>query len=443
MSVTGWRDASGLNPAVLTVEVGFSSATGSYGTWNTSLWTTTGTWGPDIVWTDVTDYVRRISTRWGRNRSTNQADAGTCSIEFNNDDARFSPWNLSGPYVSGGITGIRPWRPVRISTSVQVNVPGIDPIYTVIRGYVFYGYTTAWSESYAMSGSQSTARVDCVDEFGRLARFNSYAQTPQGAGERSGERIRRILDNAGFRGTFDGALGDVTCQATTLAQNALTELKLVADSEGGYIECVPGAEPYIRFRSRSTLYPTSALYTFSDSSNTTSSHLKYESIQQEFSGDLVYTIVGMSRVGGTVQETADQTSRALYGDLKHVRTDLICETDAQTQGLAALWLSRYKEPRQRVTQVTVNPRKGPNSYVPNGGNIWDAVLTPGNRRYPVRVKPRASASEIEYDCTQIGAAHEITPDSWITQLFFAPTNEISAPVHNWSSGLWDTANWYF
>lgn len=208
----------------LTVEAALSAATSIYGLWDVAVWDFDD-WGPDEVWTDISEFVRSVSTRRAFSRDLQAWEAGTCTLDLNNFDARFSPSNLSGPYSSGGITQIRPWRPIRITAS-----------YAGISYPVFRGYALAWSEYYEQPspfGGGAYCSVPCIDELGSLARFDGLAQPAVGAGETTGKRMHRVLDNAGHKGTRNIDDGHVTVQATTLAADAVTELKLTADSEGG------------------------------------------------------------------------------------------------------------------------------------------------------------------------------------------------------------------
>src|SRR5690242_14685461 len=91
----------------VTVEAAFSNATGSYGAWDSGLWDT-AMWGPDLTWTDITDYVRSINTNRSFDRAAQAWESGTATLVLDNRDARFSPTNTTGPYASGGITGVRP-----------------------------------------------------------------------------------------------------------------------------------------------------------------------------------------------------------------------------------------------------------------------------------------------------------------------------------------------
>lgn len=447
MSVTGWYNAAGDKSVTLTVEMGFGSAS-STSLWDTALWTSTGTWGSDIVWTDVTEYVMAFSTRSGRNRSVNQFDAGTASVTLRNTDARFSPWNLSGPYVSGGRTNIRPWRPIRISRTHATTVLGINA-----TKYLFYGYMTDFTESYS-NNAMNVVTVSCVDELGKLARFNGYAQAPQGAGESTADRVQRILNNAGFTGSVYLPFNDsVTCQATTLAQNALTELKLTADTEGGWIYALPAATPTLVFKGRldAALYSPFAVPDLYDSSSTDPLAFKFTSMTQQYSGDLVATSAAVGRVGGTVQRYVDQSARALYGDLQYSRTDLITESDAHCLSLATQRVDTYKDAEQLVTSITMRPRMGPHESpvaVVLPQNMWllatssDALF----KKINVTSKPPGMPSAVTGQYIVDSVQHNVTLDDWSVTWGLAPTKTFVTTAGIWDNGsgaVWDSSTWFY
>jgi len=446
MSVTGWFNAAGDKSVTLTVEMGFGSAD-STSLWNTALWNTTATWGSDIVWTDVTEYVMGFSTRSGRNRSVNQFDTGTATVTLRNTDARFSPWNLAGPYVTAGRTNIRPWRPIRISRLHEPGVVGIPS-----RQYLFYGYMTGFTESYS-NNALNVVTVSCVDELGRLARFNGFEQTPQGAGETTIQRVRRILNNAGFTGNFSTAFTtSVTCQATTLSQNALTELKLTADTEGGWIYAMPNMRPAIMFKGRADAAadtrPPVELY---DLSNTDPLAFKYTSFTQQYSGDLVATSAAVGRVGGTAQRYTDQSARALYGDLQYSRTDLVAESDAHCLSLARQRVDTHKDAEQLVTSITLRPRMGPH-VTPTGPtmpqNMWVLAGTSEDvllRRVNVTSRPPGMPSPVTGEYVVDSVQHDVTMDDWSVTWGLAPTKAFVTTAGLWSDGPrgWDSATWFY
>lgn len=411
----------------LTVEAALSAATSTYGLWDVAVWDFDD-WGPDEVWTDISEFVRSVSTKRAFSRDLQAWEAGTAVIDLNNFDARFSPSNLVGPYAVGGITQIRPWRPIRVTAT-----------YAGISYPIFRGYALAWQEYYEQPspfGGGAYCSVPCVDELGSLARFDGLAQTPVGAGETSGKRLHRILNNAGHTGTRAIDDGHITVQATTLAQNCVTELKLTADSEGGalWIESDGTVTAGDEFSLIEDQRSNTVQVTYGDGGDP---EIPYSSIELAYNGDLVANIAAFARVGGTEQVVTDETSRALYKDKRATRTDLICETDAQALGLAQLWIARYAQPEERVTKVQLKPRKDPTRIFPDVLTRRVRDLVTVNRRAP-------GFHLITNDCHIAGISHNITAANWITDfdLWSAkPWTDFSSS--RWDVGLWDTARFFF
>lgn len=412
----------------LTVEAALSVSSSGYGVWDVGVWDS-ATWGPDVIWTDISAYVRSVSTNRRFSRDLQAWEAGTAQIVLNNRDGRFSPSNLSGPYVSAGITQVRPWRPVRITATYN------STTYPLYRGYAL-----AWEESYAGATAVTLGdvitTVPCTDELGSLARFDGLEQTPVGASETSGTRLHRVLDNAGHAGERAIDDGRITVQATTLSSNCVTELKLTSDSEGGavWVEAdgtVTAADQYSLIESSRS---RNSQVTYGDGGG---SEIPYADIQLQYNGDLLANIASFARTGGTAQTTTDEDSRALYGDRRYTRTDLVCETDDQVEGLTQLWIARYSTPEQRVVSVQLKPRRSASTMFPDvlGRRVRDLVTV--NRQPP-------GGYTISQQCHVAGISHTITPADWTTDIDLwsaRPWTDFASSV--WDTGLWDTARWFF
>jgi hypothetical protein len=128
---------------VLTVEIGFSTSSGS-GTVpiNSTL--------ASINWTDVSSYVRSVSTSRGRSSELDSFQTGSASIVFSNADRRFDPEYASGPYY-GSLT---PLRPIRIRAQY-----GVDPTTNL-----FFGWIEQWPQSYE-NPTDATVTVTASDAF--------------------------------------------------------------------------------------------------------------------------------------------------------------------------------------------------------------------------------------------------------------------------------------
>lgn len=83
-------------------------------------------------WWDITEWCTDLKTMLGRNHELQQTVPSTCTLVLDNRDARFNPWNTTGPYAALG-AGLVPQQPVRVIITWQ----GQD--YPV-----FYGYVDSW-----------------------------------------------------------------------------------------------------------------------------------------------------------------------------------------------------------------------------------------------------------------------------------------------------------
>lgn len=407
------------------VEAALDASVGSYGAWDSAIWNTS-TWGPDVVFQDISQWVRSFTTQRKFSRDIQTWEAGTATVVLNNVDGRFSPANLAGPYVTGGITGIRPWRPLRIRA-----------VYLGQAYEIYRGYATAWKDTYVEpypGGGHVITTVPCVDELAALARFDGLEQASQGAGELSGLRIQRILNNAGHTGRRDIDLGRNTLQATTLAQNAVTELKLTADSEGGAL--------YVN-RTGTVVYDQGYALIDNDRSHFVQAtfgdqpgDLPLADMSTSYDGDLLVNIAAFARTGGTQQQSVNQTSRALYGDKRYSRTDLLNDNDADVTILADFWVQQYGQPELRVDSITVKPRNNPTALFPQvlDREVRDLIRA---RRTP------PGGYQISQDCHIAGISHTVSEDLNWTTVFDLWSAQVYQGVGRWDEAVWDQSTFFY
>lgn len=135
---------------VFTVEIGFSTSAGS-GTVpiNSTL--------ASITWTDVSAYVRSVSTNRGRSTELDSFQAGSASITLSNADRRFDPEHASGPYF-GSLT---PLRPIRIRAQYGAGA----------TTNLFFGWIDQWPQSYN-NPTDATVTITASDGFKVLNLIN-------------------------------------------------------------------------------------------------------------------------------------------------------------------------------------------------------------------------------------------------------------------------------
>lgn len=415
----------------LHVEIGLSAAVGtSYGAWDSGKFDS-ATWGPDDIWTDVTQWVRAVDIDRAFGRDVRAWEAGTARIVLDDRDGRFNPNNPASPYRVAGVSSIRPWRPVRVRAE-----------YGSLTYPLWRGYVKPWTERYsAVSGpgtGDAEVTLSCVDEFGSLARFNGLEQAPGGAGELSGQRMHRILNNAGHAGARDIAPGNVTMQATNLSANCVTELKLVADSEGGSVYV--GPDGAVIFQHQYALIENTrsnaVQVTWGDGG---SDELPYTDAIPTYDADRIVNLASMARAGGTAQVYADEASRSLYGSSNpYPRTDLVCETDAQAYNLAVFEVLQYSQPTQRISSIDVTPLS-PDPTI--SASLWPAVLGTQMRDLHRVIRRPPGSFTITQDCHVSGVHHRIRLDEW-RSTFDLFSGTAYQGVGRWDIGKWDTATWF-
>lgn len=350
----------------------------------------TGTLAADVTWTDVSEWVLGVSTGRGANRVEKpiiRYDAGTATIVLDNSDRRFDPANLSGPYVSAGITQVTPMRAVRIR-AVWANVT-----YDLFRGFA-----DEWKISY-YEPSYSTVVLTASDAMKVLGNNDRAAGSAVGASEMSGARINRILDSAGWpTADREVSVGNSTLQATTLAANTLTELRLVADTEAGELY-IDGAGRVV-FRNRQALLTDSrsnmAQGTFGDGGG---AELAYEDVVVAYDDATVANRVRIARVGGIQQTADDGASQALNLIRTYERTDLLMETDSVAADHANYILRLAKDPELRFATLTVWPHSDEANLFPQvlGRQVGD--------RLTVTRRPPGGGSAITRDVFVRGISH--------------------------------------
>lgn len=268
-----------------------------------------------------------------------------------------------------------------------------DEVYDLFRGYAD-NWEPEWREP-----DDSICHLTATDGFKVLARVDRNASGSVGSGEPTGLRVQRILDHAEWPADDrDLDIGETYCQATTLSQNALTELYLTADTERG--ELYVDGQGHIVFRSRHhrytaphSLFPRWVL-------GNAAGELQCTIPQPATDDDVLVNRAEIGRVGGTVQTAEDATSIEEYLLAQMSRSDLIMITDAEAVAYAATVVQLFAEHDLRFDHVTLEPSTNDLLWpVALGAEIGD--------RLTIRWTPPGGGDRIERDVFIEGIEHEI------------------------------------
>ncbi len=318
------------------------------------------------TWTDITTYVKRITTRRGRPALDGRFQTGTGDLIVDNSDGRFSPANTAGAYYPNVQIGL----PVRIrATHDLVTYP------------VFYGGVRSFPTE-KVGPTSSLAQLTLADGFYTLNLEDLAGESYPAQSTRA--RIGAVLDDlswpAGLR-DLDTALA--TVQATAFAQPetggeqpALMHLLDVAESEAGVL--FMSRDGKVTFKNRVAMSGVSPVASFTGAD--------FDRIKTSRDDRYLWKLIRISREDGAqveVDASAGRPRRVLTRDVMPMGND------AEAVNVAE-WLSNiFGEQRLRIDPLHFHTTKrdgaliGPLlglelrdlvniSHTPTGGDALDA-----------------------------------------------------------------------
>jgi hypothetical protein len=362
--------------------------------------------GPDAIWVrlDNATVVQSWSFRRGVNsgdQPTRRYEPGTATVVLHDPNRDFDPENLSGPYVTAGITEVEPERRLRILAEWNGTVYPL-----------FYGYVDDWSPDY--QGSFWTyVTVTATDGSKLLDKDRPLPSLIAGSGEYSGARIGRILTSLGWP-TADRQIdtGAMTLQGTELSGNGMSELQLVQDTELGEFFINPDGKATFRDRLSMLTDPrsTTSQATFGDGGYDATGELPYADTKMSSLVDGLVNSVTITRVGGTPQQATDTDSIARYMERTFERTDLLQMTDVEALSHAEAVLYRHRHPDRRFAEISfLRPSPDMDDV------MWPTLL---GREFGDRItilrRPAGGGDPIQQDCFIRGVRMASDGERWDT-----------------------------
>jgi hypothetical protein len=286
---------------------------------------------------DLTPDVYSISIRRGRNIMKDQYEAGTAIVRVLDPLGNFNPQNPSSPYFGF----LEPLRKVRISATTLTD-----------EYFLFSGYVNDYR--YTFPTGQETAYVDilCTDAFRLLQMANVATIADTAAGQDTGTRINKILDDVQFPASMRNiSTGDATCLADPATlRTSLEAIKNAEFSEGIGAFFMSGDGTAV-YKSRSEV--TDSLGDTAIEFNQTTG-IPYKAVKYAFDDKLIINSVVFNRIGGTAQNVFSQDSIDKYFPHSLTQENLVAETDAQVLGAAQNYVNTRKETTIRIDELTVD-----------------------------------------------------------------------------------------
>jgi hypothetical protein len=345
------------------------------------------------IFYDVTDKVKGITTRRGKNRQLDEFDGGLANVVFDNNDRTFDPEYANSPYYGQVI----PKRAIKISSAG-------NPI--------FQGVIDDWNLIYDPGGF-SEASAAASDAF---TLFNTQT-LPAGTAtaQKSGQRINAILNLPDVDWSTqdrDIETGQTDLGADVFAEdsNVLDYLRTVAKSEPGNFFI--GKDGKVVFTDRSPSSNGVSVVLADDGTG-----IPYQGMKVVYGSELLYNeIVLGSEAAGTVV-AQDPDSIAEYGVLNLTQTGLLMSNSTYLEQLAAYYAIKYSSPEYRFESVDIiiDELTDEQQQAILALEISDFVT--------IKFTPNGIAPAIIKAAEVIRIDNDITPESHIVSLGFATVDK--------------------
>ena len=285
---------------------------------------------------DLTPDVRQITITRGRSPQRDTYEAGSAVVRVLDPNSYFNPQNTSSPYFGYLV----PLRKLRVSATT-----GTD------QHFLFSGYTTEYRYTYPQGQETGYVDIYCSDAFRLFQLAQIETVTDSGAGQSTGTRISKILNQINFPSNMRTlATGDSLCQADPATlRTALGALKNVEFSEQGAF-FINGSGTAV-FKDRSDVV-SSISGTPIEFNQTTG--IPYKNLVFAFDDKLIINQASMTRVGGTQQFAENTASATRYFPHSYSQQDLVIDTDANALNIARTYVATRAETTIRIDAMTVD-----------------------------------------------------------------------------------------
>ena len=342
---------------------------------------------------DVSNQVDSIQTSRGRNAQADQFQTGQLTLRIVDQNGDFNPQNVSSPYY--GL--LNPMRKVQITAT-----------YSGVTYPIFSGFITSYSTTTPKDiGEVVYTTITAVDAFRLAQNAQVSTVTDSGAGQLSGTRINKILDQIGW----PASMRDVDAGLTTLLadpgtpRTALEAMQTVELSEYGSLYVNASGEFVFQDRAFTTSSVGGTPVVFNDNGT----GISYFNALWLLNDVLIYNSAQITRTGGATQSAINQASIDKYFIHSYNQQNLLMDSDADALNYAQAYVASRAETTTRCDAITLDLYT--DNY--NAGIIAGLGLDFFD---PVTITTTQPGSSALTKTLQVfGVAHSITPNSWKTQ----------------------------
>jgi hypothetical protein len=219
------------------------------------------------------------------------------------------------------------------------------------QSFLFSGYVTDYKYSYPQGEELGYVDISCSDAFRLLAMANVSTIADSGAGQTTGTRINKILDQVDFPTSMRLVdSGTTSCQADpATTRSSLQAIQVAEFTEQGafYVR----ADGEVEFKDRADVVGSLAPAPVEFNQTT---GIPYSDLRYQFDDKLIINQVTATRVGGVTQSAVNTDSIAKYFPHGMNVENLVAETDAQVLNIAKIYCATRAETTIRIDAMTID-----------------------------------------------------------------------------------------
>jgi hypothetical protein len=285
---------------------------------------------------DLSTQTRQITIKRGRNIMRDTYEAGTCTVRVIDEDGSFNPQNPSSVYYPY----LTPLRKIRVAATTETT-----------QHFLFSGYVTDYKYTYPTSQELGYVDITCSDAFRLFAMANVTTVTGATAGQTTGTRIGKILDQVDFPLSMRIIdTGSTTCQADPgNTRTSLSALQVAEFTEQGAM--FVRSDGSVEFKDRADVVGSLAPAPIEFNQTT---GIPYADLKYAFDDKLIINNATMQRIGGSTITSSDADSIAKYFPHGMNVENLIAQTDAQVQDIADIYTATRRETSIRIDSMTLD-----------------------------------------------------------------------------------------
>jgi hypothetical protein len=285
---------------------------------------------------DLTPNVRNITIDNGRNIQSDSYQAGTAVIRVYDSDGSWNPQNTSSIYYPYLV----PLRKIRVSATTAT-----------AQEFLFSGYTTEYRYYYDQAENVGYVDIYAADAFRLLNLAQVTTVTDSGAGQATGTRIGKILNEVDFPSNMRTiSTGQSLCQADPgTLRTSLSAIQNAEFSEQGAFYFDGSGTAIFKSRNEVASSISGTPIEFNQTGG-----IPYRSLIFSFDDKLIINTASMQRIGGTAQVYQNTDSVIKYFPHQYSAQDLVIDTDANALNIAATYVATRAETTIRIDAMTVD-----------------------------------------------------------------------------------------